>query len=61
MAEHLASPQRFADFVAYSAAGETVGLAEAALRSDYVNGTASTPVAFLEGIYVLPAARRHGG
>ena len=60
MAEHLANPQRFADFIAHSAAGEPIGLAEAALRGDYVNGTASTPVAFLEGIYVLPDARRQG-
>jgi aminoglycoside 6'-N-acetyltransferase I len=60
MAEHVASPQRFADFVAYSPAGEPAGLAEAALRRDYVNGTASTPVAFLEAIYVRPEARRQG-
>ena len=37
-----------------------VGFAEAGLRHDYVNGTQSSPVAFLEGIYVDPAFRRLG-
>jgi aminoglycoside 6'-N-acetyltransferase I len=39
---------------------EPAGLAEAALRVDYVNGTESSPVAFLEGLYVVPAFRRRG-
>lgn len=60
IAEHIASPERFADFVAYADGGKPVGLAEAAMRTDYVNGTTSSPVAFLEGIYVLPDARRQG-
>ena len=60
MAEHVAIPQRFADFVAHSDWGKPIGLAEAAMRTDYVNGTTSRPVAFLEGIYVLPEARRQG-
>ena len=37
-----------------------VGLAEVSLRADPVPGTRSTPVAFLEAIYVDPPARRHG-
>jgi len=57
MAAQVASPG-WAQFIAYSASGEPVGLAEAALRGGYVNGTSSTPVAFLEGIYVRPDARR---
>lgn len=40
--------------------GRVVGFAEAALRHDYVNGCETSPVAFLEGIYVRPAARRSG-
>jgi aminoglycoside 6'-N-acetyltransferase I len=60
MAEHIASPQRFADFITYSPGGAAVGLAEAELRTDYVNGTTTRPVAFLEGIYVVPEARRQG-
>jgi aminoglycoside 6'-N-acetyltransferase I len=40
--------------------GEMVAFAEASLRHDYVNGCSTSPVAFLEGIYVEPAWRRHG-
>jgi len=43
--------------------GEPAGFAEASLRHDHVNGCDSpigTPVAFLEGVYVVPAQRRHG-
>ena len=40
--------------------GNALGLVEVALRSDYVNGTNSSPVGFLEGIYVVPQARRQG-
>jgi aminoglycoside 6'-N-acetyltransferase I len=37
-----------------------IGFVEASKRVDYVNGTNSSPVAFLEGLYVGPAARRNG-
>ncbi|QII83739.1 GNAT family N-acetyltransferase [Bordetella hinzii] len=40
--------------------GRAVGLAEAALRRDYVNGCETSPVAFLEGLYVVPDSRRQG-
>ncbi len=40
--------------------GTVAGFAEAALRHDYVNGCSTSPVAFLEGIYVLPEHRRQG-
>lgn len=56
----VATPARLAAFVARDAQGLPVGLAEAAIRHDYVNGTESSPVAFLEGIYVVPAHRRQG-
>lgn len=36
-----------------------VAFAEAKLRRDYVNGCSTSPVAFLEGIYVEPQWRRH--
>jgi aminoglycoside 6'-N-acetyltransferase I len=39
---------------------EPVGFVEATVRSDYVNGCATSPVAFLEGIYVEPRVRRRG-
>ena len=35
-----------------------VGFAEATIRHDYVNGCETSPVAFLEGIYVAPHSRR---
>jgi aminoglycoside 6'-N-acetyltransferase I len=37
-----------------------IGFAEATLRRDYVNGCATSPVAFLEGLYVSPTWRRRG-
>ena len=39
---------------------QLVGFAEAALRRDYVNGCETSPVTFLEGIYVAPTHRRRG-
>lgn len=60
MQELCAQPARYAQFLAYSALGEPQGFAEVALRTDYVNGTESSPVGFLEGLYVDPAFRRQG-
>jgi len=31
-----------------------IGFVEASLRSEYVNGTSTSPVAFLKGLYVVP-------
>lgn len=56
----LAQPERFAQYVFYSEPNVAVGFVEASLRNDYVPGTNSSPVAFLEGIYVAPDARHHG-
>jgi aminoglycoside 6'-N-acetyltransferase I len=39
---------------------KAVAFAEATVRVDYVNGCSTSPVAFLEGIYVQPAWRRRG-
>jgi aminoglycoside 6'-N-acetyltransferase I len=60
MSSFIASPDRYAQFVAYSTPGQAVGLVEASLRTDYVNGTRSSPAAFVEGLYVVPEARRKG-
>ena len=60
MASFLAEPQRFAQYVAYEESGLPVGFVEIALRHDYVNGTSTSPVAFLEGIYVVVDSRRQG-
>jgi len=54
------APQRYAQYIARSDVGAALGFAEASLRTDYVNGTRSSPVAFLEGLYVEPAVRRRG-
>ena len=37
-----------------------VGFAQCQLRHDYVEGTESSPVGYLEGIFVLPDYRRRG-
>jgi len=67
--EHAAD---IVEFIAEMAAGsgqicflamrgdEAVGFAEAAIRHDYVNGCETSPVGFLEGIYVEPSSRRAG-
>jgi aminoglycoside 6'-N-acetyltransferase I len=60
MSSVCADSRRYAQFVAYTESNTAVGFVEAALRTDYVNGTTSTPVAFLEGLYVVPEARRQG-
>lgn len=41
-------------------APDAVGFAEVSLRHDYVNGCETSPVGFLEGIYVDPAHRGQG-
>jgi aminoglycoside 6'-N-acetyltransferase I len=46
--------------LAVTASGSVVGFVEASKRVDYVNGTDSSPVAFLEGMYVTQSSRRHG-
>jgi len=46
--------------LAVAADGSVLGFVEASKRADYVNGTSSSPVAFLEGLYVVPRARCRG-
>ena len=60
IAEALAAPDRGLNLILRLADGAAVGFAEASLRHDYVNGCDSSPVAFLEGIYVAPPFRRRG-
>lgn len=40
--------------------GNAIGFAELALRHDYVNGTETSPVGFLEGWYVAPEWHARG-
>lgn len=60
MTAFVSNAARYRQFIAYSSSHEAIGFAEASRRSDYVNGTESSPVAFLDGLYVVPPARRKG-
>ena len=40
--------------------GKAIGFAQVSLRRDYVEGTQTCPVGYLEGIYVKPNHRRRG-
>jgi aminoglycoside 6'-N-acetyltransferase I len=60
IARMLKEPVRFAAFIARTANDGAVGFAEVSLRHDYVNGCETSPVGFLEGIYVVPRFRRRG-
>lgn len=60
MASFLCEPTRFVQFIIRDSNGRGLGLAEASIRTDYVNGTSSSPVAYLEGLYVAPDARGQG-
>jgi aminoglycoside 6'-N-acetyltransferase I len=57
---YLAGNPDRAAFVALDAGGVMTGFAEATLRRDYVEGCETSPVLFLEGIYVRPDARKVG-
>ncbi|MDR0183069.1 aminoglycoside 6'-N-acetyltransferase [Lysobacter arvi] len=47
-------------WLAFDADGVAIGFAEASLRRDYVNGTQTSPVGFVEGLYVVETRRRSG-
>ena len=40
--------------------GRAIGFAQVSLRYDYVEGTQTSPVGYLEGIYIEPNHRRRG-
>ena len=50
-------PERFCQFVAYDDSGSAVGFVEASLRTDYVNGARSSPVASPVPIMARPMPR----
>jgi len=56
----LGEAERTACFLARGEDGAVAGFAEVSLRHDYVNGCTTSPVGFLEGLFVVPAARRRG-
>jgi aminoglycoside 6'-N-acetyltransferase I len=60
MAISLAQPEKFLQLMMYDARRQPLGFIEGSIRGDYVNGTESSPVGFVEGVYVVPAWRRNG-
>lgn len=60
MRDFLSAPERYGQFVCVDNACEPVGFIEVALRHDHVNGTETSPVAFVEGLYVRQRSRRKG-
>ena len=60
MAICLAQPERFLQLMMYDERRHPIGFIEGSIRSDYVNGTETSPVGFVEGVYVAPAMRRQG-
>lgn len=60
IAEILAAPGGSVALIARADDGAPLGFAEASIRHDYVNGCDTSPVGFLEGIYVAPEHRRYG-
>ena len=62
MADEFASLLSRADAAIFLAEreGEAIGFAQCQLRRDYVEGTGSSPVGYLEGIFVREEYRRKG-
>jgi aminoglycoside 6'-N-acetyltransferase I len=60
MAISLAQPERFLQLMMYDENRRPVGFIEGSIRTDYVNGTETSPVGFVEGVYVMPDWRRQG-
>jgi len=58
LTEALGDPQQ-QTYLAHDG-GAAVGFAQVSLRHDYVEGTESSPVGYLEGIYVMPGHRMQG-
>ena len=58
MTELIMHPEA-AIMLAYNAK-EAVGFAQCQLRHDYVEGTSTSPVGYLEGLYVKEAFRKQG-
>ena len=56
-AEHFAE---FSQLLPCAEGGAPAGFAQAQLRRDYVEGSSTSPVGYLEGVYVEPDFRRRG-
>lgn len=60
MAMALAQPERYLQLMMYDERRAPIGFIEGSIRADYVNGTETSPVGFVEGVYVTPEWRRRG-
>lgn len=47
-------------FLAFEKENNPIGFSQVSLRHDYVEGTSTSPVGYLEGIFVLENYRRQG-
>ena len=56
---HLINAENAAIFIAYEN-DEAIGFAQCQLRTDYVEGTHSSPVGYLEGLFVKEQDRQKG-
>jgi aminoglycoside 6'-N-acetyltransferase I len=56
----LLKSNRDTAFICRSQSGLAAGFVHISMRSDFVEGTRTTPVGYLEGIYVGPAFRNKG-
>jgi aminoglycoside 6'-N-acetyltransferase I len=57
--EQVIGTEEAAVFLAYHG-HQAIGFAQCQLRMDYVEGTATSPVGYLEGIFVKEAYRQNG-
>jgi aminoglycoside 6'-N-acetyltransferase I len=56
----LLSLEHYKAFIVRSDSGEAAAFIYLSLRSDYVEGSSTSPVGYIEGIYVKPAFRDQG-
>ena len=56
----LSCPDKYVSFLALNNQSQAIAFADAAVRHDYVNGCESSPVVYLEGIFVIPEQGGHG-
>ena len=60
MARAQSDPDSYGVYLAYSDAGEAVGFVEIGLRHEPIGGAKSSPVGYLEGLFVRSENRRQG-
>ncbi|MDX1475118.1 MAG: hypothetical protein R3309_13185, partial [Reinekea sp.] len=60
MKQLLSQPERFQQWMSTNDRGIADGFLEGSVRTEYVNGTQSSPVGYLEGVFVTKVARRCG-